>query len=192
MDGKHGSLALASSPRCIDCCTRWNCLDGRCPSNPRYVLLTESRDAPSLLTAVPVLIQKLASDINKSRRAFNHCSASIVDDVQQYIVGDQLQEAFRRWLSPPDPSKNHNIARKAHHEGSAEWFVRGKIFSEWKGTAGSLLWIRGKRVCLLPFIFVFMVETWFYSGVRKKRAFVRTVPFIPLLTADYFDQLNCY
>ena len=152
-----------------------------------------SRDAPSLLIAVPVvLIQQLASDVNKSRRAFDHCCASIVDDSQQYIVGDQLQEAFRRWLSPPDPSKNHNIARKAHHEGSAEWFILGKTFSEWKGTAGSLLWIRGKRVCFPTFIFVFMMETWFYSGVRKKRAFVRNVLSIPLLTADFFDQHNCY
>ncbi|KAH9993385.1 hypothetical protein BJV77DRAFT_363007 [Russula vinacea] len=72
-----------------------------------------------------VLIQKLASDINKSRR-------------------DRLQENFRRWLSPPDPSKNHNIARKAHHEGSAEWFLHGNTFSEWKRKTGSLLWIHGK------------------------------------------------
>ncbi|KAN0120604.1 hypothetical protein V8E52_004431 [Russula decolorans] len=72
-----------------------------------------------------VLVQQLASDINKSRR-------------------DQLHESFRLWLSPPDPSKNHNIARRAHHEGSAEWFVHGNTFSEWKLKMGSLLWIHGK------------------------------------------------
>ena len=100
-----------------------------------------------LITAVSVLIQELASDINKSRRAFNCCSNSDADDDCDYIVGDQLQETFRRWLSPPDPSKNHNIACDAHHEGSAEWFLHGNTFSEWKRTTGSLLWIHGKRPC---------------------------------------------
>ena len=67
------------------------------------------------------------------------------DDGLDYYVGDQIQDNIRRWLSPPDPSKNYNIARKAHHEGSAEWFVHGNTFSEWKRTTGSLLWIHGKR-----------------------------------------------
>ena len=39
-----------------------------------------SWDALYLLTALPVLIQKVASDINKSRRAFNNCSASTADN----------------------------------------------------------------------------------------------------------------
>ena len=43
-------------------------------------------------------------------------------------------------------------------------------------------------MCFPPFIFVFMVETWFYSGVRKKRAFVRTVPSMPLLTANFLTS----
>ncbi|KAH9993402.1 hypothetical protein BJV77DRAFT_1067265 [Russula vinacea] len=71
-----------------------------------------------------VLIEQLTGDMIKARR-------------------DQLQESFRRWLSPPDPSKNYNIARETYHEGSAKWFVHGNTFSEWKRT-GSLLWIHGK------------------------------------------------
>ncbi|KAH9966342.1 hypothetical protein BGW80DRAFT_734349 [Lactifluus volemus] len=74
-----------------------------------------------------VLMQQIASDINKSNR-------------------DQLQESFRQWLSPPDPSVNDNLARGAHHEGTAEWFIRGDTFQEWKKT-GSLLWIRGNPGC---------------------------------------------
>jgi hypothetical protein len=61
-----------------------------------------------------------------------------------YPTGDQLQHHFRRWLSPPDPSTNHNIARKAYHSGTATWFIEGNTFRQWKST-GSLLWIHGKR-----------------------------------------------
>jgi len=47
-------------------------------------------------------------------------------------------------LAAPDPSTNHNIARKAHHSGTAAWFTQGETFKTWK-EAGSLLWIHGKR-----------------------------------------------
>ena len=56
----------------------------------------------------------------------------------------ELQEKLQKWLSPPDPSTNHNIARKAHHEGTATWFFRGGIFKQWKSSP-SLLWVHGKR-----------------------------------------------
>ncbi|KAH9957511.1 hypothetical protein BC827DRAFT_1385527, partial [Russula dissimulans] len=69
-----------------------------------------------------VNLQQLASEINKRTR-------------------DELQEKVRRWLSPPDPSINHNSARKVHREGSAEWFLHGNTFPQWKTTIGSLLWI---------------------------------------------------
>jgi len=56
---------------------------------------------------------------------------------------NQLREKLRRWLSPPDPSTNHNIARKVHHEGTSTWFFQGGMFQDWKSSP-SLLWIHGK------------------------------------------------
>ena len=67
-------------------------------------------------------------------------------DVQ---VADLLLNGHK-WLSPPDPSTNHNIACGTHHKKTATWFFQGNIFREWKST-GSLLWIHGKR--LLSFSF---------------------------------------
>src|ERR1700755_1738918 len=61
-------------------------------------------------------------------------------DCSNIITGNHLRDNLLRWLSPPDPSTNHNTASKAHHNGTAEWFFRGTIFSEWKST-GSFLWI---------------------------------------------------
>ncbi|KAF8270105.1 hypothetical protein EI94DRAFT_1723881 [Lactarius quietus] len=55
---------------------------------------------------------------------------------------DQIQSPTNLALSP-DPSTNHNIARKVQHKGTAVWFFQGSIFIEWK-SKGSLLWIHGK------------------------------------------------
>ncbi|KAH9981775.1 hypothetical protein BJV77DRAFT_354094 [Russula vinacea] len=66
-------------------------------------------------------------------------TANDVDQVKQ----TQLQENVYKWLSPSDPSTNHNIACGTYHKKMATWFFQGNIFGEWKST-GSLLWIHGK------------------------------------------------
>ncbi|KAF8490662.1 hypothetical protein F5888DRAFT_1098085 [Russula emetica] len=75
----------------------------------------------------------------------NHISIRVqgVDDKLDQANRNQLRDNLLRWLSPRDPSTNHNIASKAHHNGTAEWFFRGGIYSRWKST-GSFLWIHGK------------------------------------------------
>ena len=60
------------------------------------------------------------------------------------ISENQLRENIHKWLSPPDPSTNHNIACDIQHKKTATWFFQGSMFREWKST-GSLLWIHGKR-----------------------------------------------
>ncbi len=62
------------------------------------------------------------------------------------MAGDKLQQDVQSWLSPPTPWKNYRIARESRHKGTAEWFVGGSTFSEWKSSGpSSLLWIHGKR-----------------------------------------------
>ena len=55
-----------------------------------------------------------------------------------------MRDKLRSWLSPPDPSVNHNTACKTQHGGTATWFIQGSIFRDWKMN-GSLLWVRGNR-----------------------------------------------
>jgi ankyrin repeat protein len=55
----------------------------------------------------------------------------------------RLLEQVEIWLSPPDPSTNHNVACQARHEGTASWFMQDDVFRQWKST-GSLLWVHGK------------------------------------------------
>ena len=63
------------------------------------------------------------------------------------ITGNQLRQDLRKWLSPSDPSINHNIACGAHRKQRADWFFQGSIFTKWKSD-GSLLWLHGKRMFL--------------------------------------------
>ena len=62
-----------------------------------------------------------------------------------------MQEKLRTWLSPPDPSINHRNACETQLDGTATWFIQGSKFREWKNN-GSLLWIVGNRMLLLPIL----------------------------------------
>ena len=48
------------------------------------------------------------------------------------VKHQMLIQRNRVWLSPPDPSTNHNIASHAQHEGTATWFFEGSISEKWK------------------------------------------------------------
>jgi hypothetical protein len=57
-----------------------------------------------------------------------------------------MQQDIRKWLLPPDPWKNHNLARDSQHSGTATWWIEGDAYAQWKSSgASSLLWIYGKR-----------------------------------------------
>ncbi|KAI0269097.1 hypothetical protein BGY98DRAFT_307744 [Russula aff. rugulosa BPL654] len=66
-----------------------------------------------------------------------------VEDKVDQVKRNQLRQDLRKWLSPSDPSINHNIACGAHRKQRADWFFQGSIFAEWKSD-GSLLWLHGK------------------------------------------------
>src|SRR5712671_5675271 len=92
------------------------------------------------------------------------------------LKGDQLQKDIRSWLSPPDPSRNQNIARGAHHNGTAEWFTQGDIFERWKAS-GSLLWVHGKRTnfCHDPHLLLIVPATGSCSGLWKEYTLVSEI-----------------
>ena len=69
-----------------------------------------------------------------------------------YFTGNLFQKDIQSWLFPPDPSTNHNVARRDHLDRTALWFIQGGMFKEWKTTA-SLLWIYGKRAHFIHFLF---------------------------------------
>ena len=89
-------------------------------------------------------VKEIAGDVDEMRRLSSNLTSA--DYVFLLIIsGNQLRESTHKWLSPPDPSTNHNIACGTHHKKTSTWFFQGRIYQEWKAT-GSLLWIHGKRL----------------------------------------------
>lgn len=70
------------------------------------------------------------------------------------MIGEDVLQKLKRWLSPPDPSTNYNIGLRDLHEETASWFLQGRIFQEWYLT-GPLLWIHGKRMFPRSLAFTF-------------------------------------
>src|SRR6267154_5107131 len=91
-----------------------------------------------------------AKDIDQVKRSLSSIHSNTRSGDSRFLTGNQLRQDIRRWLSPPDPSTNHNIACSAQHEGTATWFFQENGFKEWK-SSGSLLWIHGKRMPLYRF-----------------------------------------
>ena len=89
--------------------------------------------------------QQTTNDLDGLKRLSSHNLNSVDYHALPILSGIQLRETIHKWLSPPDPSTNHNIACGTHHKKTATWFFEGSIFQEWKST-GSLLWIHGKRL----------------------------------------------
>src|SRR5258707_15109121 len=97
------------------------------------------------------------------------------------LIGNQTREKLRSWFAPPNPSVNHNTACGTQHDGTAEWFIRGSTFGEWKKN-GFLLWIRGNRMLLKHFhTFMTVNVVWFFSGVWQEYPLVRSYTTIPVI-----------
>ena len=88
--------------------------------------------------------QQTANDVDELKRLSSHNLNSVDCRPLPILSGIQLRETIHKWLSPPDPLTNHNIACGTHHKKTTTWFFEGSIFQDWKST-GSLLWIHGKR-----------------------------------------------
>ena len=58
-------------------------------------------------------------------------------------AGERILQDLQRWLTPPDPSTNHNTACDAQHERTAVWVFSEDIYQEWE-SSGALLWVHGK------------------------------------------------
>jgi len=94
-----------------------------------------------------IVAQQTANTVLQIQRSCSPNFSVVICEYSNTVVGNQLRDNLRRWLSPPDPSTNHNIAHSVQQKGTTTWFMEGSIFGNWRST-GSLLWIHGKRTFL--------------------------------------------
>ncbi|KAH9037394.1 hypothetical protein EDB83DRAFT_2318587 [Lactarius deliciosus] len=119
-------------------------LDRLTQEEARMALAEVLRVTNSVRDEVEVVDGKVADVGDKVQRVDEKVQIAIDDCGEaKLIIQQTANNLLRAWLSPADPSTNHNIAQKAQHKGTAVWFFQGSIFVEWKST-GSLLWIHGK------------------------------------------------
>ena len=101
------------------------------------------------------------------------------------LTGNELRKDLRKWIAPPDPSVNFHSASGAHHEGTAAWCTKGHTVATWK-KSGSLLWIHGKRTCLITVIVLYTTyHSYVYSWFRQEYSQVSydmLTSCVPILT----------
>ena len=135
-------------------------------------------------------MQKTANDVLEVKRLsyLNLISANY--GALPILSGNQFRKNIRKWLSPPDPSTNHNIACGTHQKKTATWFFEGSIFQEWKST-GSLLWIHGKRLSspLTPFQRLLMISRYLAGSGKSVIWFVDFNRLLSQVT-NVFRQLH--
>jgi len=113
------------------------------------------------------------------------CSYSMFVISENDLVGREapkhdIQDKLQRWLSPPDPWTNFNIARKTQHPGTSTWFTQGDTFRQWKSTT-SLLWVNGLRAHITFLSFPTANRFRCLSRLRKDYHFVCVSTIILLL-----------
>ena len=91
-------------------------------------------------------VREVADDVDQVKRLSYHNIVNSGRGASCVLAGNQLWDSLHKWLSPPDPSTNHNIACGTHQKRTANWFFQDGIFTGWKST-DSLLWVHGKRAC---------------------------------------------
>ena len=121
-----------------------------CPISRQTILTSILADGKQTRVAAQetrLVVQHAVNDIDEIKCSWLPNLAIICTWCLNLLAGNQFIQLLRSWLSPADPSTNHNIARKAQHNGTAAWLSQGQIIVKWKST-GSLLWVHGKRAFL--------------------------------------------
>ncbi|KAH0556306.1 hypothetical protein GP486_005768 [Trichoglossum hirsutum] len=104
-----------------------------------------SRIAPNRVEAerkISDILSSVEKDVNEIR--------SDVQDAKNAVKGlgfEQRCEKIERWLSPPDPSTNHNRALQQRQEGTGLWFLHSDAFAKWQIQRNSFLWLYGIPGC---------------------------------------------
>ena len=146
-----------------------------CPISCQIILtsiLSDGKQARLEAQETKLVIQHAANDIDEIKCSWLPNLARVRSLRLILLAGNQFIQLLRSWLSPADPSTNHNIARKVQHKGTAAWLFQGQIIIKWK-SSGSLLWIHGKRVFLSSsFRRATLIDSDYGSGLWKKRHLV--------------------
>ena len=92
------------------------------------------------------IVQQIASEMSSRDCEYLNLIVNTCRD-SQMILGERILQDLHGWLTPPDPSTNHDIAYSSQHERTAVWVFNENIYQEWE-SSGALLWLHGKGLSL--------------------------------------------
>ena len=122
------------------------------------------------------MVQQIVSDMSSHDCSYCHGFVTNTGTSSHTIVGKQLLRDLQGWLTPPDPSTNHNTASGLQQERTADWVFSENIYREWE-LSGSLLWIHGKGMCLYNQVCMSLTTPHFRSGLGEEHPLVRLSVF---------------
>ncbi|KAK2834871.1 hypothetical protein FQN49_006833 [Arthroderma sp. PD_2] len=106
------------------------------------------------------LLHEISPKKVESERRISEILSSVKDDIREMhsviketrntaedIAFKQKREEIRRWLSPSDPSTNHDKARSQCQYGTGRWSLQCDKYSKWKTQRSSFLWLHGITGC---------------------------------------------
>lgn len=112
--------------------------------------------------------------------------------VSDLLVGGRVRDGLRNWVTPPNPSTNHNISCSIQHRGTVLWFLQSEVFREWKST-GSLFWIYGKRTVLPLLPNPLLMTIRIFSGLWEKHSLVgHRFALYPMTNSRYLIALRLF
>ncbi|KAF4631092.1 hypothetical protein G7Y89_g7033 [Cudoniella acicularis] len=88
----------------------------------------------------------LARAIKDDVARLNNSIAELQVGQKEFLV-DERRQKIHQWLSPLDPSSNHNAACKKRQPTTGAWFVGSDQYEKWKTTSNSFLWLHGIPGC---------------------------------------------
>ncbi|ETW75133.1 hypothetical protein HETIRDRAFT_455819 [Heterobasidion irregulare TC 32-1] len=101
-------------------------------------MICVANDSPDLLTI---------DGTENVIEAIGRASLQVSSVIDEYARLPFIGEAVYKWLDAPDPSANHDNARKEHKAGTCSWFLTGAQYMEWKHRGDSYLWVYGIPGC---------------------------------------------
>jgi len=94
---------------------------------------------------ITVALRLIAQQVIKDEVSKLHGSVAELQIGQRIFLEDERYRKIYQWLSPPDPSTNHNAACKKRQSKTGAWFIEGNQFAKWKWSSNSFLWLYGIR-----------------------------------------------
>jgi Cdc6-like AAA superfamily ATPase len=82
-----------------------------------------------------------------------------------------------QWLSPSDPSVNHNKALSQRHDGTGRWFIEGERLQSFREGQTSFLWLYGIPGCGKTILSASIIEELEQESLSQS----------PMLLYFYFD-----